>query len=102
MDGGDPLQEETATPSIKIRAAEPVFRADAAGHTFDAGSNAVLGIYREYGGAGLVAFFNFSGQQQYVPYPDGTDLMTGETQAPGWGTLAPYAFAWIRTGKTDE
>ena len=86
----------------KIRAAEPVFRADAAGHTFDAGSNAVLGIYREYNGTGLVAFFNFSGQQQYVPYPDGTDLMTGETQAEGWGPLAPYAFAWIRTGMADE
>ncbi|MBO5520303.1 MAG: Beta-galactosidase C-terminal domain, partial [Eubacterium sp.] len=60
------------------------------------------GVYREYDGSGLVAFFNFSGQQVQVPHPDGKDLLTGSTRTAGWDVLKPYAFAWIRTGKTNE
>ena len=86
----------------EIRAGEPVFRADADGHTFDAGSEKALGIYREYNGTGLVALFNFSGEEIQVPYPDGIDLLTGKTAASGWGGLAPYTFVWIRTGKKNE
>jgi amylosucrase len=86
----------------KIRAAEPVFRVDASGYTFDTGSNAVLGVYREYNGTGLTAFFNFSDQQINVPYRAGKDLITGEDRVAGLAPIEPYAFSWIRTGKTDE
>ena len=86
----------------KIRACEPVFRVDAAGHTFDAGSEKVLGIYREYNGTGLTAFFNFSGQDVQIPYPDGVDLLTGKITVSGPGPLAPYSFVWIRTGNDHE
>ena len=80
----------------QIRAAHPVFRADAEVGTADTGSDQVLGILRRRGDERLLALFNFSEQPQTVVLPrEGCDLMGGETVCGGTLTLSGYGFLWL-------
>ena len=78
-----------------IRAAQPVFRADADFRGFDTGDQRVLGVRRSLGGDTLTALFNFS------PLPvtlrlEGSveDLRTGKAVDLTACTLPGYGFLW--------
>ena len=81
----------------QVRADNDVFRTDAEVSTFDAGTDCVLGVQREYGGRTLRALFNFSPEAQVIPCP-GTDtelLANGATLLTDAVRLAGYGFAWV-------
>ena len=93
----------TALRRLWLRRGEyEVFRSDAHVHTFDAGSDQVLGIYREYGREGLVCVFNFSEQERGVFLPAGEDLLDHEPNKDGFQTLPGYGFRWIRVRHEHE
>ncbi len=79
-----------------IRAQRPVFRADAAVNTVDAGSDQVLAIRRQYGDDVFLGVYNFSEAPRTVRLPEEalTDLVTGER--PGRTAELPgYGFLWL-------
>ena len=81
-----------------IRAAEPVFRADAAFRSLDTGSDRVLGVERELKGDRLVALFNFSENPQTVYLGDHylTDLLSGGRVDLSRLELPAYGFLWAK------
>lgn len=81
-----------------IRAAEPVFRADAAVEALDTDSVHVLGVGRRYGGERLVALFNFSEQPQTAALPAGryTDLAGGGWVEAQTLRMPAYGFLWLK------
>ena len=81
----------------RIRAEEPVFRADAAVSTLDAGSDRVLAIRRQYGSDSFIGAYNFSPEPVRLSLPVGEmrDLLTGET-APDSPELPGFGFLWLR------
>ena len=81
----------------RIRAEEPVFRADAAVSTLDAGSDRVLAIRRRYGSDSFIGAYNFSPEPVRLSLPVGgmRDLLTGET-APDSPELPGFGFLWLR------
>ena len=79
-----------------IRAQRPVFRADAAVNTVDAGSDQVLAIRRQYGDDVFLGVYNFFEAPRTVRLPEEalTDLVTGER--PGRTAELPgYGFLWL-------
>ncbi len=80
-----------------IRAAEPLFRADADFYAFDTGSNAVLGVRRELDGKCLIALFNFSNEKQHLSLEGrATNLLSGKTRNLNNIALEPYGFLWLK------
>ena len=81
----------------EIRAAHPVFRADANVWQLDAGDNTVLAIRRQYGTETLTALFNFSEYPKLLtnPAPGGVDLLTGETISDRTLEMPRYSFRWL-------
>ncbi len=82
----------------KIRREHKAFTASADFSVLDTGSDAVLGLRREYEGEKLYAYFNFSGSEQLTFFDaiiSGTDLMTNEEIRGLSETLEPYGFLWI-------
>ncbi|MBQ2618891.1 MAG: amylosucrase [Oscillospiraceae bacterium] len=81
----------------RIRAAHPVFCADAGVWSFDTGDNAVLGLVRDYAGARLTALYNFSefGRSLPNPAPGAVDLRTGAAVTDETLNLPGYGFFWM-------
>lgn len=81
----------------RIRAAHPVFCADAGVWSFDTGDNAVLGLVRDYAGARLTALYNFSefGRSLPNPAPGAVDLRTGAAVTDETLNLPGYGFYWM-------
>ena len=81
----------------RIRAAHPVFCADAGVWSFDTGDNAVLGLVRDYAGARLTALYNFSefGRSLPNPAPGAVDLRTGAAVTDETLNLPDYGFFWM-------
>ena len=81
-----------------IRANEAVFRADAEVCGLQTGSDAVLGVRRNYRMEDFIALFNFSEQPQKLSLGAGeaTDLLTGERIDLDSITLEPYGFIWAK------
>ena len=82
----------------RLRAAHPVFRADAAVSVPDAGSNRLLAIERRYAVDRFVGVYNFSRESVAVGMDlrGMTDLLTGEP-VEGTITLPPYGFLWLHS-----
>ncbi len=83
----------------RIRAAEPVFRADAWVSSLDTGSDRVLGVCRTGGGQNLIAVFNFSELPQTIHVGQGSyvDLLTGREQELSQLRLPGYGFLWLKS-----
>ncbi len=81
----------------ELRAAHPVFHADANVWPLDAGDNTVLAIRRQYGSETLTALFNFSEYPKLLtnPAPGGVDLLTGETISDRTLEMPRYSFRWL-------
>ena len=80
-----------------IRAAQPIFAADAALSAFDTGSIHVLGVCRERENQRLIALFNFSEEAQNLRLSENhalTDLLTGEPVELSNLELPGYGFLW--------
>ena len=80
-----------------VRAAQPVFAADASFSAFDTGSNRVLGVCREREGQRLIALFNFSEEPQRLHLAEThklTDLLTGKPVDLSNIRLLGYNFLW--------
>ena len=85
-----------------IRAAQPIFAADAALSAFDTGSIHVLGVCREREGQRLIALFNFSEEAQSLHLSENhklTDLLTGKPVDLSDCELPGYGFIWALTGE---
>lgn len=82
----------------QIRAAEPVFRADAQVYLPDTGNDQVLGVGREYNRERFIALFNFSEVPQKVFLEDKTyaDLVNGESVYLNEIVLPAYGFLWLK------
>ncbi|MBU1879843.1 MAG: alpha-glucosidase C-terminal domain-containing protein, partial [Chloroflexi bacterium] len=80
---------------IALRQAHPCFGRG----TFelvDAGRPAILAYRRAYQGETVLALHNLSDTEQSTTLDrPTTDLLTGETYAPGPLTLAPYQYLWL-------
>ena len=79
----------------KIRAKHELFRTDAHMHTCDTWSDHILGIYREYDGQGMMAYFNFSEYELDVYLPAGRNMMSGRMVKEGANKIEGYGFYWI-------
>ena len=88
----------------RLRAAHEVFRADAEVSVFDAGSDQILGVRRQYGRSRLTALFNFSEQPRWIwnPARGDTDLPTGAVWGDEWIELPGYGFVWLYGGGGDD
>ena len=88
---------QTLRKMEKIRAEYDLFRTDAHMHTCDTWSDNILGMYREYEGQGMVAYFNFSEYDLKVYLPEGRNLMSGRKIKAGTKKIEGYGFYWILT-----
>ena len=82
----------------KLRAAEPVFRADAEVESLDTGAEPVLGVRRSRNGARLICLFNFSPEPQtvYLETRSAEDLVTGQVLDLSRCTMPGYGFIWAK------
>ncbi|MDO4616445.1 MAG: alpha-amylase family protein [Lachnospiraceae bacterium] len=82
----------------KIRAAEPIFRADADVYTYYTGSNHIFGLKRIYNGEEFVGLFNFSEYDFNVYCEDEfyTNLITGEKLNLSEIHMKPFGFYWLK------
>lgn len=81
-----------------IRREHISFTASADLSVLDTGSDAVLGLKREYKGERLYAYFNFSDTEQQTFFDailSGTELISGEKIRGLSEILKPYGFLWI-------
>ena len=82
----------------KCRAENSVFGTNAGFWTVNTGSDSVLGICREAENNRLLAYFNFSENEQTV-FPGGTksakDLLSGDEVCADSLQLKPYGFIWL-------
>lgn len=82
----------------KCRAENSVFGTSAGFWTVNTGSDSVLGICREAENKRLLAYFNFSENEQTV-FLDGTknakDLLSGDEVCADSLQLKPYGFIWL-------
>lgn len=81
-----------------IRRGHAVFSPEADLWLPEVNNDHVLAIGRYYRGEKLIALFNFSPDDQWVPWPEGdgyTDALTGEPHSSAWLKLDGYAFRWL-------
>ena len=80
-----------------IRAAHPVFRADAAVASVDTGIDGVLGVRRSGGREELLALFNFTDapQELWLDAKGRKDLLTGATAKEDLILLPSRGFVWL-------
>ena len=87
----------------RIRAEQPVFRADAVFFGFDTGSDRVLGVCRQLEGQRLIALFNFSEDAQSIRLEGHVrDLLTGEPVDLSRFELPGYGFLWGLSQNADH
>lgn len=81
----------------KIRANDPVFRADADVYTYYTGSKHILGIKRIYDGKEFVGFFNFSEYEFDIHCENETyrDLLTDQLMDLSCVHMKPFGFYWL-------
>ena len=79
-----------------IRAAHPVFRADAQVASFETGSDHVLGVRRSYGKEELIALFNFADapQELWLDVAGAEELWEGTVAPENLVLLKSYGFGW--------
>lgn len=91
---------------IQIRQTEEIFSSKAMVQTFDAGSDAVLGIKRYFNNRILTMVYNFSEEWQHIhlnAYGPHTDLVSRrEIHLSGEWELPPYEFLWMLSRSIDE
>lgn len=83
----------------KIRASQKVFDASAVFGTLETGSDAVLGLVREYGDEKIAGLFHFGKQTitvQLPAYAGYENLLTGERMEGAQAELVPNGFLWIK------
>ena len=88
----------------QLRAAHPVFRADAETDVFDTGSDQILGFRRRYGTERLTALFNFSEHPRWIlnPARGDTELRSGAAWGDEWIELRGYGFVWLYGVETED
>lgn len=83
----------------KIRASQKVFDASAVFGTLETGSDAVLGLVREYEDEKIAGLFHFGKQTITVQLPADAgyeNLLTGERMEGAQAELVPNGFLWIK------
>ena len=84
----------------EIRAEYSVFESEADTWIIEPWNDHILAIGRYYNGEKLLAFFNFSENEQTAwvnEYEDYYDLLTGERKAAKAITMPGYSFLWLMT-----
>ena len=84
----------------EIRAEYCVFENDADAWIIEPWNDHILGIGRYYNGEKLLAFFNFSENEQTAwvnEMEDYYDLVTGEAKAAKAVTIPGHSFVWLMT-----
>ncbi len=89
----------------RLRAKYDVFNAKASLSTFDTGNIHVLGIKREYHGHTMIAYYNFSSEEQWVnrqedAYKEGyRELITGKDSKAVGDNMCAYGVWWMFTSE---
>lgn len=85
-----------------IRAKNEVFNTLAEFNTVCTGSDSILGVYREYKNQKLLAYFNFSGDEQTVyfnGFKSGKNLFSNKKISGIKANLKPFDFLWLLLDK---
>lgn len=85
-----------------IRSKNEVFNTLAEFNTVCTGSDSILGVYREYKNQKLLAYFNFSGDDQTVyfnGFKSGKNLFSNEEISGIKANLKPFDFLWLLLDK---